>query len=96
MRFLKTLPVVALALAFSLGACAQQGEEGGEDLTPADTAQMEAEEQVEEGMEQIEEGAEQVEEGAERMEEEATNPANPCASDGMDHDGETANPCGGQ
>lgn len=91
MRFLKMVPVFAFALAFSLGACAQQGEEGGEDLTPADTAQMEPEEQMEEGMEEMEEGMEDVEEAADEMREDAMDEG--AMDDGaMDHDDEMTNP----
>lgn len=43
MRFLKLLPVFAFALALGLAACAQEGAEEGEELTPADTAAMEME-----------------------------------------------------
>lgn len=39
MRLLKLVPVLAFALSLGLGACAEQGaEEGGDELTPADTA----------------------------------------------------------
>lgn len=38
MRFLKLVPVVAIALALSATACSKQGAEEGNEMTPADTA----------------------------------------------------------
>lgn len=43
MRFTKLLPVFAFAMTLGLGACAEEGAEEGEELTPADTAAMEME-----------------------------------------------------
>lgn len=43
MRFTKLLPVLAFAMTLGLGACAEEGAEEGEELTPADTAAMEME-----------------------------------------------------
>ena len=50
MRFLKLLPVFAVAMVFGLTACAEEGAEEGEELTPADTAAMEMEAPMEEPM----------------------------------------------
>lgn len=39
MRFLKIVPLFAMAATLALGACAQEGADEGEtELTPADTA----------------------------------------------------------
>ncbi|HUP19607.1 MAG TPA: hypothetical protein VM778_06610 [Gemmatimonadota bacterium] len=50
MRFLKLLPVFAVAMVLGLAACAQDGAEEGEELTPADTAAMDMEMEMEEPM----------------------------------------------
>ena len=50
MRFQKLLPVFAVAMVFGLTACAGEGAEEGEKLTPADTAAMEMEAPMEEPM----------------------------------------------
>lgn len=38
MRLWKAFPALAIALTLGLGACAEQGADEGEELTPADTA----------------------------------------------------------
>lgn len=41
MRFFKMVPVIAIAAAFAVAACKQEGAvEEGTELTPADTAMM--------------------------------------------------------
>lgn len=43
MRFTKMLPALLFASMLGLSACAEEGVEEGDELTPADTAAMEME-----------------------------------------------------